>query len=235
MNLRTIGNIVTQLRREGPARTFGALCHRASERYFEWRLGIRSSEIVSNEELGFTDPDCHYYLATSFSGFRRLIRFVDHGAERGTFVDFGAGMGRAVVLAAMRPYRRVVGVELSPELCEVAQANLARVRPRLRCADVSVLQSDATKFRIPDDMTVAFFQNPFHGDVLDRVVENVARSLEASPRLLHVVSNSPSLESAFEQQLRGYDWLVRRHAIALEHGRAGTIYTNARWLTPAAT
>ena len=42
-----------------------------------------------------------------------------------TFVDLGAGMGRAMLLAADYPFRAVVGVELHPTLARIARANLA--------------------------------------------------------------------------------------------------------------
>src|ERR1044072_2108213 len=40
------------------------------------------------------------------------------------FVELGSGKGGAVLLAAMRDHRRVVGVELSPVLHAIATANL---------------------------------------------------------------------------------------------------------------
>ena len=42
-----------------------------------------------------------------------------------TFVDLGAGMGRAMLLAAAYPFRAVVGVELHPTLARIARRNLA--------------------------------------------------------------------------------------------------------------
>ena len=40
-------------------------------------------------------------------------------------IDIGAGMGRAVLLAAEMPFRLVVGVELNPTLAQIARRNLA--------------------------------------------------------------------------------------------------------------
>ena len=48
--------------------------------------------------------------------------------EEVSFIDVGAGMGRAVLLAAELPFRRVVGVELNPTLARIARKNLTAWR-----------------------------------------------------------------------------------------------------------
>jgi len=51
--------------------------------------------------------------------------------EEFTFVDVGAGMGRAMLLAARMPFRAVVGAELNPALAKIAQRNLVLWRRRV--------------------------------------------------------------------------------------------------------
>jgi SAM-dependent methyltransferase len=41
-----------------------------------------------------------------------------------SFLDFGAGKGRAMLVASELPFREVIGIELNPELAAVAQRNL---------------------------------------------------------------------------------------------------------------
>src|ERR1700719_3166712 len=56
--------------------------------------------------------------------------------EAYTFVDIGAGKGRALLLAAELPFRKVIGVELSEELARIAQKNITLwkhvARPRTK-------------------------------------------------------------------------------------------------------
>ena len=54
------------------------------------------------------------------------------------FVDYGAGKGRTVVLASTYQFKRVIGVELAPELAAIAEENLFRAIKRL---DASKLKS----------------------------------------------------------------------------------------------
>lgn len=56
--------------------------------------------------------------------FRALMASLSAPVDELTFVDLGAGKGRAMLLASELPFRRIVGVEFSPELCDVARRNL---------------------------------------------------------------------------------------------------------------
>ena len=87
-------------------------------------------------------------------------------SDRDTFIDFGCGKGRVVHQAARRPFRRVIGVEISPALAEIARANLATRRHRHRCPNVEIVVADAKEFRVPDDLTIAYFGHPFTGETL---------------------------------------------------------------------
>ena len=109
------------------------------------------------------------------------------------FVEFGCGKGRVVLDAARRyRFRRVVGVELSPELSEVARELVTSERGRLRCQDVTIETIDATQFEIPDEMTYAYLYNPFFGATFERVVENIIESLDRSPRRIRVIYLHPA-------------------------------------------
>jgi SAM-dependent methyltransferase len=83
-------------------------------------------------------------------------------------------MGRVVMLAARRPFRAVIGVEISPALVEIARENLASARDPKRVArDVKIVRADAAEYAFPRGDLVVFMYNPFHGPVLDAVLANL--------------------------------------------------------------
>jgi SAM-dependent methyltransferase len=109
------------------------------------------------------------------------------------FVEFGCGKGRVVLDAAKRyPFRRVVGVEVDPNLSEVARHLIERERGHLRCRDVRIETLDATEYVIPDDMTYAYLYNPFYGETFERVCANLIASLDRAPRTLRVIYLHPA-------------------------------------------
>lgn len=84
-----------------------------------------------------------------------------------------------LIMAALHyPFKRIVGVEISPELNAIAQNNIEKNIKRLKCKHIELVSSDALKFEIPEDMTIAYFYSPFTGAIFKGVLENIRRSLE---------------------------------------------------------
>lgn len=109
---------------------------------------------------------------------------LDIGVRDATFVDFGSGKGRAVLVAARRPFRRVIGIEHRPALHAIAERNAAaaaRVEPP--AAPVFLFCGDATQHPLPDGPIVAYLYNPFGADVVAAVLRRVAR---ADARLVYI-------------------------------------------------
>jgi SAM-dependent methyltransferase len=112
--------------------------------------------------------------------FRRLLDTMPADVRSGAFLDFGSGKGRALLIAQRYGFARVIGIEASEELCMIAKANA--VRSRRGACPVEVRLGDAARFEIPDDVTVAYFYNPFETEVMQQVASNLARSLREAPR-----------------------------------------------------
>lgn len=146
---------------------------------------------VALDSLGLDHPDRVGYSASPSWVLRWLLARSEVWSSD-VFVEFGCGKGRIVLEAARRyPFRRVVGVELSPELSDVARGLIARERNRLRCRDVEIETADATEFAVPDDMTHAYLYNPFNGPTFAKVCANIVASLDRAPRSVRVIYVNP--------------------------------------------
>lgn len=158
---------------------------------FERRYGVTTAGARSREELGFADQDYNRYLPAGLTSLRRILRRGEVGPDD-VFADLGSGMGRVVLQAALAyPFRRVIGVELSTELHEIATGNLERNRDRLRVRDVTLVHADVLDFAIPDDLTVVFLYNPFFGEVFRTVIDRLLESVDRAPRELRVIYGNP--------------------------------------------
>ena len=127
--------------------------------------------------------------------------------EEGVFLDYGAGRGRAMVLAARLPFRRVVGVEIDPDLAEAARENIRRSSHCLSCRNVDVVTADAAEFGCPDDATMLHFFDPFAGVILERVIDAVHSSLVRTPRRVTILFADPN---HFAPLAAAAGWLVKR-------------------------
>jgi hypothetical protein len=123
-----------------------------------------------------------------------------------------------LILAAGYPFRRIIGVEFSPALSDIAQRNLEAARPRFRCADVRAVAADATSYVVPDDVTIAYFNNPFARPLFEEVLARLRASLSAHPRPLRIVLNYPP-DSQLLAAMRESGWLTMVDDIELEADR----------------
>jgi SAM-dependent methyltransferase len=205
--LRRVGNLLAYVRRHGLLTTARYVIERAAESYHEWRLGIRTVGKVTTEELGIDNPySAHYYPSDYRSIYRALCRLRIR-PHKDVFLDYGCGMGRVLVVAGTFPFRRVIGVELSPTLSEAARQNLRRARKKLRCGEAEVVTTDAAEFQVPADVTFVFFYNPFHGPVLTSALGSLRASLKKAPRRAWVVFKNMTY---LEPLLMDHTWLVKR-------------------------
>jgi len=134
--------------------------------------------------LGDLDPEAigpplefaTHYEPTPVAQAEALLDASPLPPQTTTFVDVGAGMGRVVLLAARRPFRAVVGVELSPALVAVARDNLvAADDPRRVARDVRIVRADAARYAFPRGDLVVYLYNPFRAPVLQALLRRLQR------------------------------------------------------------
>jgi len=108
--------------------------------------------------------------------------------EQYTFIDFGCGKGRVLLIASEFPFRRIVGLEFAPPLAQIAKSNLESYRSRSRKShSLEVLAVDATSYDPPPEPEVLYFYSPFTGPVMEQVILNIEQSLRRCPRELLVL------------------------------------------------
>ena len=230
-----VRNIIKRFRTEGlfsTLRLMGARIRSLLRSAIEdRRRGVSTARELKDGDLGITDLRNHWYVATDYETFRRAMQHVDIRAGEDVFVDIGAGMGRIVLLAAELPFRKVMGVEFSEKLTDLGRNNLRAALPGLKCKDVEMILADATQWKVPHDATVLFFFNPFDGEVLAKVCENIRQSLAEAPRKLTIVYVRP--DKFFEKEIAWQEWLIRTHELPCVEGKTA-IYQSmpapgARW------
>jgi predicted RNA methylase len=163
---------------------------------FDLTYQVQTSGLIAGRDLAAHHPhDRHNtaYYGIAPSIFRRLIarwRETSPTQRIGstTFIDFGAGMGRAMLLASRIPFREVIGVELHSQLVRTAQRNIDHWQSLgLARSSMRVLEVDATTFAFPENPCVAYLFNPFGAPVLRQLLRSMAQSFAARPGQLDVL------------------------------------------------
>lgn len=171
--------------------------HAVGRVVFERRQTVDTSQTVMLESLGLDHPDRIHYQPSPWTMLGSVLP-KDAVQPTDVFVDFGSGMGRLLQQAARYPFARVVGVEISEDLNEIARENFEANRDRFACQNLKLVSCDATEFEVPDDMTHAYFNNPFMGETFKTVIDNVIASIDRSPRRVTLIYEHPKMKGALE-------------------------------------
>lgn len=176
--------------------------YRYLDKRFDRRLAVDTAGIVKLPEHD-SDPrfkSCSHYEPIPHSLFFRALRQIPVDYSKFVFVDFGCGKGKALVLATELPFQRIIGVERSSTLIQVAEDNLrSRLRATGRQKSFEVVCMDAREYRLPEEPAIYYFYSPFREEAMRKVLENLRRSLAATPRETYVVYACPLERNLFDQ------------------------------------
>jgi predicted RNA methylase len=162
--------------------------------------GVRGMVDVSTlPVIGENRSSASPYAVTPYLTLFRLFHSLPIDLPRYSFIDFGSGKGRVLLLAAQHSFRDVVGIEFAPVLHEAAAANIRSYRGPRECRAVRPLLMDVADFEIPTGSCVLFFFNPFGPAVMHRVAENVAVRFDKSGDHMLVALYNQTVFGAFEQ------------------------------------
>jgi hypothetical protein len=188
---------------------------------FDRAHGVQTSGLIPGRFLktGHThDRHSTAYFGVAPSVFQSLLKRWQRSRpsapmEQFTFLDIGAGMGRAILLAGDYPFRKVIGIELNPLLAKIAGRNLrAWCSADLGHAPWQIRCGDAVSTRIPRGPCLVFLFNPFGPAVMRRLLRRWARIfarrpgeldlLYVNPEQEHVLGSQPGFKQIFAGQVR---------------------------------
>lgn len=196
MNLAT--KILSSLRNRGVIGTaerifshlIGNIRVRADSR-FDRQFGVNTAGIIEPADLDITNRQKdvgHRYEPTPVLAIQAMLDNLTLPHREYSFIDFGSGKGRLLLLAARYPWQHVFGVEFSQRLHEIAKTNIAKWQdPRQQCTRIESILADARDFPLPHSPLVLFFFTPFTLPVFKHVVDNIKQSLCEYPRPMQIL------------------------------------------------
>ncbi len=178
--------LVTRGRNHGWISVVRLMRRRLNMYWFEAKLGINTRGWIGKESIS-NNPLCLSYEPFDYETIYAALSKIPIDPQVDGFLDYGAGKGRVMAVAAQYPFKRILGVELSAYLCQAAQRNFTLLKRRVCKGPIEIVTADACDFEVPADITAIFLFNPFCGEVLDRVVARIEASVSRYPREVRVV------------------------------------------------
>lgn len=182
---------------------------------FDKKHNVETWREVRLHELEIDSPNVEhgvFYAGTDPKSFRSILDRLQINYEDFAFVDLGSGKGRALLMAAERPFKKIIGVEFAPELNRIAQKNILDYKnPARKCLRIEAVCQDAALFNPPEEPTVFYVFNAFHAPIIVKVLENIERSFNQKPREIYFIYANPAhnealRETAFFKEIYSDTW-----------------------------
>jgi SAM-dependent methyltransferase len=200
-----------------------------SDSEFDAMHGTDTAGSVEPGDLGIGDTETRKHAIRYLPSPLRVTSWMldQVGVDPGgcSFVDLGCGKGRVLLIAAQRPFRNIVGVEISTDLAAIARSNIERFRPPSnRVRAISVENTDVREFEMPAGDLLIHMYHPFAAGISAAVFARLAATRDAKARRIVVAyltytQSVPSVAEMFaafpwlrlaryEESIRGrYNWL----------------------------
>jgi predicted RNA methylase len=168
---------------------------------YDWEYRVNTTEgAVSTRARLIGTLAGSLYQPTEPSVFREMLSALPINYRHFTFIDIGSGKGRTLLMASDYPFRRIIGIELLPELHQIAQENIRKYKSESqRSFAIESHCTDARNFVFPNDPLVLYLFNPLPESGMRAVIANLEQSLKAQSRDAYVVYHNPEHRALLEQ------------------------------------
>jgi SAM-dependent methyltransferase len=174
-----------------------AACKIVESDGFDLEHNIETSGRVHETDLDIANPNWIHaspYFPTPSQFLIEALTGIDIQFEDLTFIDLGSGKGRVLFMASAFPFRKIIGVEISPGLTALAHRNIASYKGEQKCRDINPVCMDFTRFEFPEVPLFVFLYNPASLHLTNVVARNLMRSLNKCPREVWILYVTPHNE-----------------------------------------
>lgn len=160
------------------------------DRYYDAKYGYDTCSWVPVDKLDVEDSQKEHaviYQATRVIPLRRLFKKLNIPKDH-SFIDIGSGKGRVLLIAAEYGFEEVKGIEFSSNLTTIANKNISKYRTQYKSNTFfDVINIDAAHYKFNNIEDVFFLYNPFDEVILEKVLDNICKSLKEHKRRVWMI------------------------------------------------
>lgn len=196
------------------------------EQEFDRRHNVKTDFLIRNEKLDVARTELsNDYQPTPVLALQEILNDLQIACSDFVFIDLGSGTGRALLIASELPFKKIIGIEFSPNLHRIAEQNVLNfTSDRQKCRNIELVCSDVVEYRVPAEDTVFFLFNPFQRPIVEKVLEAIQASLQNHPREILIIYYNPVHDelleaTSFLKKVRSGDARPGFHAFTIYRGK----------------
>jgi SAM-dependent methyltransferase len=170
------------------------------EQEFDRKHNVNTGFLIRNEKLDVARTELsNDYQPTPVLALKAILNDLRIACSDFVFIDLGSGTGRALLIASELPFKKIIGVEFSPNLHRIAERNVMNFKSdRQQCRDIELVCSDVLEYQVPAEDTVFYLFNPFLKPIVEKVLETIQASLQDHPRAILIIYYNPVHDELLE-------------------------------------
>ncbi len=197
-NVEFIGS----LKRRGVINTLKIVYMTLEDYLFDIRYGINTAGVIQLDNLEIDSKNKNNgvrYEPTKAKPFRKLIKIINLPKES-TFIDFGCGKGKVLIMASEYGFKKIIGIEFSPQLYNDAHKNMDIYKKRRdHNSQIEIIEDDVVNYEIKDDDAIFFFFNPFNETVMSKILKNITDSIKRNNRKIWLIYHNTKCCEIFDE------------------------------------
>jgi len=170
-----------RLKRHGVLRTGKLAVSAVLDYLFDLRYGTDTLRWVEHRALDATSENLvrsSHYQPTKARPLLKLLRKLNLPRDA-VFLDIGSGKGRALLIAALFGFKKVIGIEFSNQLCQLARKNVETFANIAKShSPIEIVEADAANYDFRPEHNIFYFFNPFDAVILGKVLDTIRASVQ---------------------------------------------------------
>lgn len=202
---------------------------RIDTRIFDYKYNINTYKDTSLKDLQFDSINkkvaVDYETIPAFS-INKILNSIDIHKED-IFVDFGCGKGRVLLVASQYRFKKIIGIEFSPELVDIARLNIniCKKHNNFNIDRIEIIKEDVLDYKFNNDESVFYLFNPFSDVILDPLCDQIIKSINYKPRRIYILYYYPLFENIIiEKGFKKIDEINTISKSTQHHPKQSTCY-----------
>jgi SAM-dependent methyltransferase len=109
-----------------------------------------------------------------------------------TFIDFGCGLGRPLLIASKFKFCKLIGIDIDDNVHKLAKRNLKKIK------NIQLVCDDVLNIDIPNTNIVIYFYRPFNATVMFQIIQKI-KALETK---VIIIYNNPINNELFNDFIK---------------------------------
>jgi hypothetical protein len=150
-----------------------------------------------------------FYRVTWGWLIEKAISHLEIDPQRHSFIDYGSGKGKAMLIASNYPFKTIIGLEYARRLHEIATENCRRYRSAdQKCHSLHSILGDVLDYTPPSGPIVCFMCNPFDETTLRAVFKSWRVRYQSGGREIRILYLNMRNIAEAAKVLGEQDWLA---------------------------